>query len=85
MIPSPSFYTGISQTVFVDVRPVWKRKILRTIRAIKCVLLTLIKGAGKLFSVHAIKAQRRTEVQLHSFLISALNGGEWSTFMSGPI
>jgi hypothetical protein len=62
-----------------------EKKILRIIRAIKCLLLTLIKGAGKLFSVHVIKAQRGTEVQFHSFLTSALNGSEWLTFMSGPI
>jgi hypothetical protein len=37
------------------------------------------QGKGKVFPDHAIKTYRGTDVQLHSFLTSALDAGEWST------
>jgi hypothetical protein len=38
---------------------------------------------GKFVPVHAIKAYGGAEVQLHSFIISALDGREWSTSCPG--
>jgi hypothetical protein len=41
-----------------------------------------VKKQEKAYGVpdHARKAHRGLEVQLHSFLTSVLNGGEWATY-----
>jgi hypothetical protein len=43
-------------------------------------VLDIVEGIA--VPVHAIKAYGEAEVQLHLFLTSALNGGEW--LASGP-
>jgi hypothetical protein len=35
------------------------------------------KGKGTAVPVHAMKAYRGVDVQLHSFLMSELDGGKW--------
>ena len=38
---------------------------------------------GKLFTVHTIKAYWGVKAELHSFLTSAGDGGEWSVSLHG--
>ena len=38
---------------------------------------------GEIFPVHSMKAYKGMEVDIHSFLTSALDGGVWSTSRSG--
>ena len=64
----------------------WSGEVPRCIsitNAFSCVPSQKVRRVGRAGFVHSMTAHRRAEAQLHTFLTSALHGGEWSTSRTG--
>ena len=58
---------------------------VHTVYAYMCVGYVSRYSQGNVATVHAMKAYRGKKLQLHSFLTSTLDAGEWSTSRPGHI